>query len=222
MSEILRWHASRKYEIQATPMNFVLENFLTISFHVSLSVENWPLLILSFTLSFLLYFHTRRARSAVEDVYRIRGKIEIFAHRAKRRCSPGEQATLIHWPIRSPGVQIPCRQQSIFINGSALTSPGTCVTVNAHSTERCGTLSLSMTDITHSRTFRRLLRIPYGNAARPISRTVHLWNWHRVNARALLLLLPGPHCLRITLQITGNAPNVDETLFTNARLRYDN
>lgn len=54
--------------------------------------------------------------------------------------------------------------------------PGMCVTVNAHSPEHCGTLSLSMTDITHGRTSRWLLWIPYGNVAWPISRAVHLWN----------------------------------------------
>lgn len=43
------------------------------------------------------------------------------------------------------------RRRSVFISRSALTSPGTCMTVNAHSPERCETLSLSMTDITHSR-----------------------------------------------------------------------
>lgn len=51
-----------------------------------------------------------------------------------------------------------------------------CVTVNAHSPEHCGTLSLSMTDITHGRTSRWLLWIPYGNVAWPISRAVYLWN----------------------------------------------
>lgn len=45
----------------------------------------------------------------------------------------------------------------VFISGSAPPPPGMCVTVNAHSPEHCGTLSLSMTDITHGRTSRWLL-----------------------------------------------------------------
>lgn len=91
------------------------------------------------------------------------------------------------------------RRRSIFISGSALTSPGTCVTVNAHSPDRCETLSLSMTDITHSRTSRWLLRIPYGNARLgPFRDPCTCEIGTTVNARALLPSPIGPHCLRST------------------------
>lgn len=154
---------------------------------LSLHIENWLHLILFFPLSLFPCFHLESETRPRTSMYRIRGKIEscIFSYLTKRRRSAGDQVTLVHQPILSTGVQIPRRRRSIFINGSALTSPGTCVTVNAHSTEHCGTLSLSMTDITHSRTSRWLLRIPYSNAARPISRTVHLWNWHRTKRPVL-------------------------------------
>lgn len=86
------------------------------------------------------------------DISRKNWDPDLAAPREEITFSGRMRATLIHRPIWSTGVQIPRWRRSIFINGSALTSPGTCVTVNAHSTERCGTLSLSMTDITHSRT----------------------------------------------------------------------
>lgn len=161
----------RRKSTKFKPMNF-LENFLAISFSAYLSScgELRPLLILSFILSHL--GNEAQSRTCIEFVEK--NQESIFSRISQRDDVLREQTTLIHRSIRLTGVQILRRRRSIFINGSALTSPGTCVTVNAHSTERCGTLSLSMTDITHSRTFRRLLRIPYGNVARPISRTVHL------------------------------------------------
>ena len=154
-------------------------------------------------------------------MYRIREKIKyIFPYFARRWCYPGRRATLIHQPIRSIGVQTSCRRQSIFINRSAVTSPGTCVTVNAHSTERCGTLSLSMTDITHNRTSRWLLRIPYGNVAWPISRTVHLWNWHCAKRPCFTALARPALSQNYTAgsqnYIAENSSNIDENLFTNA------
>lgn len=117
---------------------------------LSLRVKNRPLLILSFPLSLSLFLRleseARTSRAGTESAREFRSASSRVSQRGL--------------PIQSTGVQMPRRRRSIFVNGSALTSPGTCVTVNAHSTERCGTLSLSMTDITHSRTFRRLLRIP--------------------------------------------------------------
>lgn len=96
-------------------------------------------------------------------------------------------------------------------------SPGTCVTVNAHSLEHCETLSLSMTDITHSRTSRCLLRIPYGNAALGAFRgpcTCEIGT--TINVRALPLLrrtaLSQESC-RANRRLIASS-NADENLFT--------
>lgn len=197
-------------KFKTTRMNFVPENFPTpfAAYRCVSPLQRIKRFQLFLSLPPLfLYFHSE-SKGWSGTVYRIRGKIEIeiLPRLTKRTTFSGRttrEATLIHRPIWSTGVQIPRWRRSIFINGSALTSPGTCVTVNAHSTERCGTLSLSMTDITHSRTSRRLLWIPYGNAARPISRTVHLWNWHR--AKHSCFTVPrARHCLKMTPQIAGN------------------
>lgn len=95
---------------------------------------------------------------------------------------PSAKRTVSRGAVQAYGKSIHRRSfqlitRAVFISGSAPPPPGMCVTVNAHSPEHCGTLSLSMTDITHGRTSRWLLWIPYGNVAWPISRAVHLWNY---------------------------------------------